>query len=74
MKTKGKKIIVLAGNFREFNIFLEAVPAEEKNRYIYADFPDRIMGIEAEKVLEIGTCYKKPNHYKLLDLARTRVR
>ena len=68
-KVKENKIAVLAGNFREFNLF-----AKGDNKYIYADFPDKLYGLELIDVITIGTWYEKENAYDLLDIAKSRIR
>ena len=64
-----KKIAILAGNLREFNLF-----AKGNDDYFYVDFEDRVRGMKFRNVLTIGTWYEKKGAYKLLELAKSRIR
>ena len=64
-----KKIAVLAGNLREFNLF-----AKGNDDYFYIDFEYRTRGMEFKDVITIGTWYEKKNAFDLLESARSRIR
>lgn len=68
-----KKIIVLAGNFYEYQDFVtkSGIPS---SKFIYGDYAPKIMGVEAEKVIEVGNFYQRGDAYELRMLADSRVR
>lgn len=67
-----KKIIVLAGNFEEFNHYLKENNLNS-NEAIYGDHPTKIMGVRASKVVTTGTFYYDKKADKLEELALSRV-
>lgn len=67
------KIIVLAGHREEFEQYLSDCGLTDSEA-VYGWCPDVMAGIEASKVVEIGTFYKHKDAYKLREFARTRVR
>lgn len=69
-----KKIIVMAGNLEEYRAYMMLIPEENRGKYIYYDFPDRIMGIIAESVIETGTCYKRKDIAEMRIEALSRIK
>ena len=71
---KNKYKIVLAGSNRQFLDFLRSnVSPKNWDNFIYADFPEKIMGIEADEIIEYGTYYENPNYYRIKELAKSRI-
>ena len=71
-----KKIIILAGDHRQYSDWLydNVLPdVEELKKYIYASEPQKIMGVQAEKVLCIGTWNDKKDAEEMLKLANSRI-
>lgn len=68
-----KKILVLAGNYQEFMHHFGRSPNEGGSEYIYADRPDRIRGVKAEKIEVVGTFWERKDARDMYDLAMTRV-
>lgn len=68
-----KKIIVLAGNFYEFQNYIR-FQIEPISRFVYGDFPHKIDGIEASRVDIVGTFYNRSDAGKLEELAKSRIR
>ena len=69
-----KKTIVIAGNHREFGNFLNIIEPERRDDYVEADFAQKIMGIEASKVITIGTWYERKDSWDIKELADSRIR
>lgn len=67
-----KKIIVLAGNYGEFQRLIWDYPEPEK--YIYGENPEKLFRIEAERVMIIGTFWERKDAGKLKEIADSRVR
>lgn len=71
-----RTIIVLAGSIQQYQDFLRAnfkLVRLGKVRYIYADFPEKIMGVRANGVEILGNFWQKPNASKLHALAMDRL-
>lgn len=68
-----KKIIVLAGSRQQFEEYL-AENGLTDSEAVYGYHPERMMGIEASKVVEIGTFYERNDRYELRKLADSRIR
>ena len=68
-----KKIIVLAGSREQFERYLDDNGLTDSEA-IYGYHADRILGIEASKVVEVGTFYERNDAYELRQLAESRVR
>ena len=72
---ESKKIIVLAGNRREFNNYLDEKGLTNfAGNYIYGAEPHNIMGIEAEKVEVIGTFWDRKDALIMEREAKSRIR
>jgi hypothetical protein len=70
MTTTGSKpIIVLAGNYREFRDY-----AKGDKRCIFGDREDKLRGLDAEKVVEVGTFWQRKDSHELFQIARLQVR
>jgi hypothetical protein len=72
-----KTIIVLAGNFREYNDFLEKSIWKDTKynyEYVYAGKEEDIAGITADEVIKIGTWYTVKDIYRLEQFAMSRIR
>ncbi len=73
----GKVIIVLAGNYEQYKRYIWEQfgdNEEERNCRVYAEYPDRIRGLRAEKVEVIGTFWERHDASKLKGVADSRVR
>jgi len=64
-----KYTAVLAGNFREFNLF-----AKGDVKYIYANDSNKLAGLEIEDVITVGTWYEQEDAFDILEFAKTRIR
>lgn len=69
---KLKVTIVIAGTFKEFDEFRRAL-RHNTITYVYADI-NNLNGIEADKILKIGTWAKRKDLPELLKRAEERVR
>lgn len=70
-----KRIIILAGSLKQFNYWCDEMGINPKNpKYIYADRPEKILGIEAEQVIEIGTFYERSDAREMRERANSRIR
>lgn len=70
---KPLRVIVLAGNFEEFQRYLHDNGVEE-HVAIYAESPDKIAGIEADALADYGTAYMRKDYEKLREFALTRIK
>ena len=68
-----KKIIILAGNFEQFNRALEERGLTDREA-VYGYCPNVMRGIEASEVIEVGTFYEHPRAFELREEALYRVR
>lgn len=66
------KIIVLAGNREQFERYLSEQGLTDSEA-VYGYEPHSILGIRANKVVEIGTFWETKNANKLWTLAQSRV-
>lgn len=66
------KAIILAGNRVEFERFLDEVGGTD-SEYLYGFEPSRISGVQAEKVIHVGTFLDRKDSYDLAKLADTRI-
>lgn len=67
-----KKIIILAGSYRQFFEYCEAFKFHG-SLVVYGNNPEKILGIQAEHVIVIGTFWELPEAKKLYDLAMSRI-
>lgn len=72
-KGNEKKIIVLAGNYTQYMEYVQStkIPA---SKFVYADNPSKLMGYEAEEVIETGTFSRRLDAVELRMLANSRIR
>ena len=68
-----EKIIILAGNREQFERYIENNNLNH-NETVYADGQVKVRGIEASKVITVGTWYEKSNAFELEELAKSRIR
>ena len=69
-----KKVIVLAGNFEQFQRYISNLSLEERYRIIYGSNMEKMMGVEADKIETIGTFWELPNASKIYEFAQTRIK
>ena len=69
-----QRIIVLAGNHKEYLAHIEAESKIPREKFLYGDLPESMYGVEAESVRQIGTFYLKDNAHKLNGVAISRLR
>lgn len=66
---KIKPIIVLAGNRREFDHF-----AKGHKGYVFGSESYRLRGIEAQKIIVVGTFWDRTDSLQLYNIARATIR
>lgn len=69
-----KTVIVLAGNYRQYRLFLRDIPEELHRDYIYGERRERILPLRADDVVVIGTFHERPDADELYKLASSRVK
>lgn len=67
------KIIVIAGNHEQYMNFLSDVNLSDRDKFIEADRPEKIQGVEACHVINIGTGYKRGDYHMMNMLAKSRI-
>ena len=71
-----KKIVILAGNYREFINFLsekERLDINGCKKYIYCDHPAKVYGIKIADIEIIGTFWERKDAGKLYESAKCRL-
>lgn len=68
-----KKIIVLAGNREQFERYLDENGMTDSEA-IHGYCAEVLYGIEASKIVEVGTFYERKDCHELKELALTRIR
>ena len=69
-----KKIIVIAGNKREFDYFINKTIVTNQDQFVYASSANAIRGIIASKVFLIGTYIHRKNLEEIKMVANSNVR
>ena len=70
-----KKIAVLAGTFKQYNEFTKHwVCPEDRNKFVYVDRVEKILGMEFLDVVRIGSYDDVRNHDELYYHSKMRIR
>lgn len=71
-----KKIIVLAGNHKEFVDFLKSngVMEEEMQGYVYGSRKESLLGVDAEDVYIVGSFWQREDAGEMKELADSRMK
>ena len=68
-----KKIIILAGNFEQFKNYVDSQDRNHQD-FVYCSSIEAILGIDAEKIITVGTFWNRQDAGKLKDFADSRIR
>ena len=68
-----KKIAILAGNYQEFNNFVQ-FESDSDDEFIYVNRPEKIAGMELKGFLTVGTWYMNEDCLDLLAFVQAHIR
>lgn len=81
MTKKIKNIVVLAGNYREYNEYINFIQKNSPRyfkeglyNFMYVVSEKDVVGITVDEVIKVGTYYKVGGVYELELLAKNRIR
>jgi len=68
------RTIILAGNYKQFMDYCQKENIHPRDEAIYAAMPQSLIGVEADKIIEVGTCHERDDYYILKREAKVRVK